>query len=582
MAETRLVTSAHAPDLEVLRGWLERMVAALRFREIIVAVVMLVTKMHALNTELVRQVADLRRKRPRSETLERLACQLSLPFANAGLAGARKPAEQQARAKKKSRRGRHPGRAALPAHLPRIEQFNRVPDAERSCPNCSTEMTTVGFDVTEVLEVIPAQLVVIRRHDETVACPKDDTIVSAHKPAAIVERGKLGTRLIVEAVADKFIEHLPTERQCTRWARAGVDIAPQTLGRNMACGIDLLAPLSREIQRETRAAALLATDATGIPVLDEAVQGGIFTGTMWCWVGDGRWVHFFYARDGNSDSVRAFLGKELRRSVQCDGTSITTFIERAGGTRPGCWSHGRRRLAAAARGGDSLALEGLRIIGRLFAVEKLSKKRGDSPEQRKARRQRCSAPVLARLRAWVTEKRALIPPKTPLGRALGYLHRQWTRLTLFLTDGRIELTNNRVERELRRLVCGRKNWLFTSHDINAERSATILTVLGTCIAQRVNPRAYLHQVTKLILDGWPNAELRDLLPDRLAARYPELRLPEPQQLAPAPAIDPLMLALAATVSASTVALGSDGAKPAALPVATTGTPSPARACTHEG
>jgi transposase len=133
--------------------------------------------------------------------------------------------------------------------------------------------------------------------------------------------------------------------------------------------------------------------------------------------------------------------------------------------------------------------------------------------------------VLTELRAWVTEQRAVIPPKTPLGKALGYLHRQWNRLILFLDDGRIELTNNRVERELRSLVLGRKNWLFAYGDLGGERAATILTILGTCIAQRVNPRAYLHVVLKLIVNGWPKARLRDLLPDRLAALRPELRLP---------------------------------------------------------
>jgi len=77
------------------------------------------------------------------------------------------------------------------------------------------------------------------------------------------------------------------------------------------------------------------------------------------------------------------------------------------------------------------------------------------------------------LRIWATEQRGLIPPKTPLGRALGYLYRQWDRLVLFLRDGRIELTNNRVERELRKLVLGRKNWLFTWEDLGGERTATM-------------------------------------------------------------------------------------------------------------
>jgi hypothetical protein len=354
-----------------------------------------------------------------------------------------------------------------------------------------------------------------------VACPKDDTIVSAPAPPAIVEGGKLGDTLIVEALGDKYIEHQPIERQCTHWARAGVDIAPQTLGRSVAAAIDLLEPVAMLIEEQTRAPGLLGTDATGIPVLDPEANEGIRTGAMWCWT-NARWVTFFYAPSADSDSVRRFLGEDLARTVQCDGTNVTTFLERAGGKRPGCWSHGRRRLADAARGGDLLALDGLRIIARLFAVERASTTAGDSAEQRRARRHHDSRPVLDELRAWIDDKRAVIPPRTPLGHGLGYLHRQWHRLLLFLEDGNIELTNNRRERELRRLVLGRRNWLFTWLDLGGERTAAILTIIGTCIAHDVNPRAYLHRVTKLIVQGWPHAKLRELLPDRMLAMHPEL------------------------------------------------------------
>ncbi|NVL83740.1 transposase, partial [Escherichia coli] len=102
----------------------------------------------------------------------------------------------------------------------------------------------------------------------------------------------------------------------------------------------------------------------------------------------------------------------------------------------------------AARSGDQIALEGLRIISRLFAVERSSTLAGDNADQRRARRQQHTRPVLDELRAWVDAQRAVIPPKTPLGAGLGYLHRQWPRLVLFLDAGNIEATNNRREREL--------------------------------------------------------------------------------------------------------------------------------------
>jgi transposase len=514
------ITSPYAPDLAQVRAWLETMIKALRFLELVAAVLALIGKMRDANTELVKQLAHLRRARPRSETLERLERQLVLPLgAIAAVSVApQKPAGDE---RKPTRRGRHPGRGNIPAHLSRVQVLNPVPAHARICPVCGAEMTTVGRSKCEKLDVVPARIVVIERLDERVACPKDDTIVSAPTPPAIVEGGKLGDTLIVEALCDKYIEHQPIERQCTHWARAGADIAPQTLGRSVGAAIDLLRPVAALIEEQTRAPGLLGTDATGIPVLDPEAREGIRTAAMWCWT-NARWVTFFYARSADSDSVRRFLGDDLARTVQCDGTSVTTFLERAGGKRPGCWSHGRRGLADAARSGDTSALDGVRIIAKLFAVERASTLAGDNANQRRERRQQHSRPVLDELRAWLDDKRAQIPPRTAFGRGLGYLHRQWHRLLLFLEDGHIELTNNRRERELRRLVLGRRNWLFTWLDLGGERTAAVLTIIGTCIAHDVNPRAYLHLVTKLIVQGWHQTKLRELLPDRMLVAHPEM------------------------------------------------------------
>jgi transposase len=517
VSEPERITSPYAPDLGEVRAFLERMIRALRFVELVAAILAFVARVCEVNGELSKKLAELRRRRPRSEALRRLERQLVLPLLDLGVARAARARAPQ------SRKGRHPGRAALPAHLPRVEVENRVPPAQRTCPRCGTEMTTVGHARCEILSVIPAQVVVEVRRDERVACPKDDTIVSAPTPPAIVERGKLADALIVEATCDKYLEHMPIERQCARFARLGVDVAPQTLGRSVAAHLELLTPLARLIEEQTRGPGLLGTDATGIPVLDPTVTDGIRTGAMWCWT-NARWVSFFYSPHGDADSVRRFLGGDLARTVQCDGTSVTSFLERAGGKRPGCWSHGRRRLVDAARAGDQIALEGLHKIAALFAVERESKLAGDGIAARRARRQLRTQPLLDDLRAWLDDKRRTIPPRTPLGGALGYLHRQWNRLVLFVDDGDIDATNNRRERELRRLVVGRRNWLFTWLDVGGERTAAILSILATCITHDVNPRAYLHLVTRLLVHGWPNAKLRDLLPDRILAAHPELRV----------------------------------------------------------
>jgi transposase len=516
------ITSPYSPDLEKVRGWLEKKLAARLFVEVVAAIITLLGRMRDINLELARKVAQMKRRRPPSETLERLQRQLVLPIFTA-------PVVKPKRGPRSKNRDNHPGRGELPLHLRRVERKNEVPVEKRKCPMCGGGMQTVCFSAgCEYLDVVPAELIVVQPTTETIRCPQDGSTVSA-VPGRIVEDGKLGDTLLVEAVCDKYLEHSPVERQATHFARAGVDVAPQTLGRGMLATIDVLEPIAKEIEDCTRGPGVLGTDASPIPILDPEMPTGIRTGAMWVWT-NARWVSFLYSPSGDSDSVRRFLKGDISRTVQCDGTNVTSFIERAGGKRPGCWSHGRRRLVDAARAGDQVALEGLRLIAPIFAVERASMLAGDCAEQRRARRIEKSRPLLETLRAWINTQIGRATPKSPLGKALGYLDRQWHRLLLFVEDGNIEATNNRRERELRRLVLGRKNWLFTWGDIGAERTARILSIIATAISHDVNPRAYLHLVARRIVDGWPHSRLRDLLPDRMLAAHPELFVGERPEL----------------------------------------------------
>ena len=156
-------TSPFAPDVGAVRAWMEEMVRTLRFAELVVAVVAFIARMCEINRELTKKLAELRTKRPRSETLERLQRQLSLPFGalSATKAPGDAPAAQtEAAQPRRSRKGRHPGRAAFPAWLPRVEVKNPVPPELRICGVCGAEMTTVDHSRCEVLNVIPARVVV--------------------------------------------------------------------------------------------------------------------------------------------------------------------------------------------------------------------------------------------------------------------------------------------------------------------------------------------------------------------------------------------------------------------------------------
>jgi hypothetical protein len=181
-------TSPYAPDLAQLRSWLEKMIAALQFLQLVAGVLALIGKMRDANTELVKQLTHLRRARPRSESLERLERQLLLKLGD-GVTASEKKAETSSdtdQGSKPSRKGRHPGRAGLPAHLERVEVLNPVPAAARTCPDCGSEMTTVGHARCEKLDIIPAKVIVVVRLDERVALPEGR--YDRERPEPVVDR----------------------------------------------------------------------------------------------------------------------------------------------------------------------------------------------------------------------------------------------------------------------------------------------------------------------------------------------------------------------------------------------------------
>jgi transposase len=196
-----------------------------------VLILAFITRMRDINTEMGRRLADLRRTR--SEVLCRVEAQLLLSFAvvlpviEEGEAEPESPVASESGSpgtgKKPKKRPGHHGRAAQPKHLERVTEFNDVPVDLRTCLLCGETMTTVGHSACEVLDVRPAEFFARRRLDERVACRNDDTIVSAPKPPELVERGKLGTPLLVDSLADKYLEHEPIDRQCLRWVSAGVE-----------------------------------------------------------------------------------------------------------------------------------------------------------------------------------------------------------------------------------------------------------------------------------------------------------------------------------------------------------------------
>ena len=190
-------------------------------------------------------------------------------------------------------------------------------------------------------------------------------------------------------------------------------------------------------------------------------------------------------------------------------------------TRPtlvGCWSHARRYFhdlvkARPKTAPPGLADEALAYIGALFHLEQ--RWTDATAEQRWVLRQRDSAPILEKFKAWLDRHLPATAPKTLLGKAIRYTLRLWTRLTQFLRDGRLALSNNATERAIKSFVIGRKAWLFSATPAGARALANLYALVETAQANGVEPWAYLKQVFSALPQSTTIEQVEVLLPWRI-------------------------------------------------------------------
>jgi transposase len=523
----KLIASDFATlDLKRIRRFIAEAVAEGAIAELIAAIIGLLTRMRDLNQELVRQLAWKNRKRPASETTHRL--QLELPFvvvataappANDTSSDSDKDDEDDEKPKRKKRkkpdqtnRDAH-GRPKFPEHIPRVEgDVELVTGDARICPHCAAECEHVTFKVCQKLDIEPARYVVREDKREVVACQNcHGHVGTAPKRDEVLDRGVLGNELLVQSLVDHYQDAVPWERMERKARQEDVPLAANTLAASCGRVIDLFDPIVRHVFKRCMESEYVALDATSIRVLDIEHPLGIRNGALWLIQGAHCYSYFMYAKSGHADHLEAQLEGYRLTSAMCDGSPTNNCVERAGAKRGGCHAHARRGLVGALRSGDHRAVEGLRVYAKLFHVDAESKRAGESLGQRLARRKRDSAPLIAELKTWVENALGEVEPKSNLGKALRYIQRQWSRLTRFLEDPLMELTNNEVERDLRTWVLDRKTWLFCGHDASARRAADALTIITTCKKFGHDPRCYIRDTLKRILDG--EKDLNALLPE---------------------------------------------------------------------
>jgi transposase len=480
--------------------------------------------------QLKAQLAVLRRARfgRSSEKLDREIEQLELVLgeleesaaeSNARTEQAKQERANPARTKPADRRPG--GRKPLPAHLPREQVIHQPPPA---CVCCGGKvLRKIADDLTEVLEYVPSSFKVMQHVRPKLSCRNCETIVQAALPSFPIERGRPGPGLLAHVAVSKYADGLPLHRQSVIYARQGVDLDRSTMADWMGSAAALLRPLVEAIRQHVCAGPVLHADDTTVPVLAPGL-GRTRTGRLWAAVRDERtWAgtappaaFYCYSPDRKGEHAEALLG-QCRGFLHADGyggfqslymPDPKTGLPRL--TEVGCWSHARRKIYEVYEATASpLAKEALERIAELFAIEE--RINGRAPPERLAVRQQDAVPLLVELETFLHKALNQISGKSTLAKAIRYSLSRWTALTRYTTDGRLEMTNNAVERAIRPLALTRKNYLFAGSDSGGIRAAAIYTLIESAKMNRLDPEAYLSDVLARIADH-PINRIGELLP----------------------------------------------------------------------
>jgi transposase len=412
-----------------------------------------------------------------------------------------------------------PVRRPLPAHLPR--EVREILPQEAACPDCGGELKTLGEDVSEMLEYVPAHFQVIRQVRPILACSRCDKIVQAEAPSRPIARGLAGPGLLAHVVVSKYCDHLPLYRQEEIYAREGVELERATLADWVGGASQLLAPLVEALRRHVMSANKLHADDTPVPVLAPGL-GKTKTGRLWTYVRDGRpagdatppGVWFAYSPDRKGEHPQAHLS-QFSGTLQADAYAGFDHLYESGRIQEAaCWAHVRRKFYDLQLAHQSpVAQEALERIGALYAIE--DEIRGRPPNERREIRQARARPLLESLRAWLENCLTKLSKKSDTTAAVKYALGRWEALTRYTEDGGLEIDNNAAERALRAVALGRKNYLFAGSDAGGERAAALYSLIGTAKLNGLDPESYLRDVLSRIAEH-PINRIEELLPWNVA------------------------------------------------------------------
>ena len=399
-------------------------------------------------------------------------------------------------------------RVSIPEALPREDIIHDISDEDKICPQDGTALELIGSDDLEQLDIIPAQIKVIRHRRLKYACPccEGHIKTAARSVKLPIEKSIASPGLLAYVAIQKYCDALPLYRQSGMFKRIGIELDRTNLANWMVKVGDLVQPLIDSLQSYLQRQALVHLDETTLQVLDEPGRAAQSKSYLWliaCF-NDQPALLYRYSPSRSQETPNALLSAQTM-AIMVDGyEGYQPACKDNNIVRLGCWAHARRKFIdvekSLPKGKIGKANVALSEIKKLYAIETATKH--DPPGKRYKIRQEKAKPILGKLKKWLDKSLLTVPPESALGKALVYLANQWSRLVAYIEDGSYPIDNNAAERSIRPFTIGRKNWLFAKSQAGARASANIYSLVETAKANGFNPYDYLRYVLAAI----PNLE----------------------------------------------------------------------------
>jgi transposase len=410
---------------------------------------------------------------------------------------------------------RRPRREKLPEHLRRVEHHHEPESTACPTPDCGQAMVRIGEDVSERLDVVPAEFFVHRHIRGKWACRCCQRLVQEPVEPQIIDKGVPTAGLVAHTLVAHFVDHLPYYRLEQINARSGVHTPRSTLASWSGAGGASLAPLLEAHRDFVLSAKVLHADETPVRLLD---PGAGKTAKAYAWAyargehdGTPGVIYDFCTGRGSkypADFLRTWTG-----TLTCDDYGgYDVVFKREGCIEAGCLAHARRKFDELAKANASpVAAQAIQRVARIYRLE--SQAREMTVQARLAHRQQHTRPVWNELHAWMKLERTRVPDGGGIAAALDYSLKRWGALSRFIGDGAVSVDNNHIENLIRPWALGRKSWLFAGSELAGKRAAMVMSLVQSAKLHGHDPWVYLKDVLERLL-AYPNNRIGELLPHR--------------------------------------------------------------------